>query len=67
MKKTFPIDDPLATLVEVVMNLDTIVVEVPWVSNVFGRYNNVLLYFHMSDLLELAYGDQKINIIVMQL
>ena len=57
----------MATLVEVATTLDTTFVEVPWVANVFGRHSDVPLYFHMSDLLDLASGNQEINITVMQL
>jgi len=53
--------------VEVATTLDTTFVEVPWVANVFGRHSDVPLYFHMSDLLDLASGNQEINITVMQL
>ena len=35
--------------------------------NVFGRHSDVPLYFHMSDLLDLASGNQEINITGMQL
>ena len=57
-KKIFSIDDPVATLVEVVIALDTTVLEVSWDANVFGKHSDVSLYFHMSDLLNLASGDQ---------
>ena len=51
---------------EVATTLNTTVVEVPWDVNVFGRHNDVLLYFHMSDLLDLAYINLEINITVLQ-
>ena len=54
-------------LVKVATTLDTTVLEVPWDANVFGRYSDVPLYIHMSDLLDLASGDQEINITVLQL
>jgi len=57
----------MVALVEVATALDTTVIEVPWDANVFGRHSDVLLYFHMFDLLDLAYGNQKINITVLQL
>ncbi len=66
-KKIVSIDDPLAALVEVATALDTTVLEVPWDANVFGRHSNLPLYVHMSDLLDLASGDQEINITVLQL
>ena len=66
-KKIFSIDDPVAALVEVATTLDTTVLEVPWDANVFGRHSDVPLYIHMSDLLDLGFGDQEINITVMQL
>lgn len=52
---------------EVATTLDTTVLEVPWDANVFGRHSNLPLYVHMSDLLDLASGDQEINITVLQL
>jgi len=57
----------VTTLVEVATTLDTTVLEVPCDVNVFGRHINLPLYVHMSDLLDLAVEDQKINITVMQL
>jgi len=63
-RKKFSIDDPVAALVEVATTLDIIVVEVPWDANVFGRHP---LYFRMSDLLDLASGNQEINITILQL
>ncbi|XP_068479070.1 uncharacterized protein [Phaseolus vulgaris] len=60
-KKILSIDDPVAALVEVATKLDTIVLEVPWDANVFGRHSNLPLYVHMSDLLDLAARDQEIN------
>jgi len=57
----------VAALVEVVASLDTIVVEVPWDANVFYRRSDILLYFYMSNLLDLAYGNREINITVLQL
>jgi len=57
----------VAALVEVATALDTTVLEVPWDANVFGRHSEVPLYDHMSDLLDLASGDKKINITIMQL
>jgi len=53
--------------VEVATTLDTTFLEVPWDANVFGRYSDVPLYFHMSDLLDLASGNPEINITVLQL
>jgi len=47
--------------------LDTTVVEVPWDANVFGRHSDVPLYFHMSDLSDLASENQEINITILQL
>ena len=57
----------MAALVEVVTTLDTTVLEVPWDANGFVRHNDVPLYFYMSDLLDLASGDQEINKTVLQL
>jgi len=57
----------VAALVEVATALNTTISEVPWDVNVFGRHNDVPLYIHMSDLLDLASGDQEINITVLQL
>jgi len=51
----------LAALVEVATTLDTTVVEVPWDANVFGRRSDVSLYFHMSDLLDLASGKIRLT------
>jgi len=53
--------------VEVATALDTIVLEVPWDANAFGRHSNLSLYVHMSDLLDLVSVDQEIKIIVLQL
>jgi len=66
-KKIFSIDDLVAALVEVATKLDTIVLEVPWDANVFGRHSSLPLYVHMSDLLDLAARDQEINVTVLQL
>jgi len=63
IRKKFSIDDLVAALVEVV----TIFVEVPWDVNVCGWHSDVWLYFHMSDLLDLASGNQEINITALQL
>jgi len=57
----------MTTLVEVATTLDTTVVEVPWDANIFGRHSDVSLDFHMSNLLDLAYGIQEINITILQL
>jgi len=57
----------VAVLVEVATALDTTVVEVSWDANLFGRHSDVPLYFHMSDLLDLASENQEINITVLQL
>jgi len=53
--------------VEIATTLDTTVLEVPWDANVFGRHSNLPLYVHMFDLLDLASGDQEINITILQL
>jgi len=66
-KKIFSIDDPVAALVEVATELDTTVLEVPWDANVFRRHSSLLLYVHMSYLLDLAARDQEINVTVLQL
>jgi len=56
----------MATLVKVATTLDTIVVKVPWDANVFGRHSDIpSLYFHMSDLLDLASENQEINITIL--
>jgi len=65
-KKKFSINDLVATLVEVATTLDATIVEVPWNANVCGRHSDVPLYFHMSNLLDLASGNLKINITVLQ-
>ena len=57
----------MATLVEVATALDTTIVKVPWDTNVFGKHSDVPLYFHMSDLLDLASENKEINITVLQL
>ena len=57
----------MAALVKVATALDTTVLGIPWDANAFGRHGDVPLYIHMSDLLDLAFGDQEINITVLQL
>jgi len=52
---------------EVVIALDTTFIEIPWDVIVFGRHSDVLLYFHMFDLFDLASGNQEVNITVLQL
>ena len=47
----------MTTLVEVARALDITVVEVPSDANFFGMHNDVPLYFHMSNLLDLASGN----------
>ena len=48
-------------LVEVATALDTTVVEVPWDANIFGRHSDVLLYFHMFDLLDLVFENRELT------
>jgi len=57
----------VAPLVEVATTLDTIFIEVPSDANDFGKHSDVPLYFHMSNLLDLASGNQEINITILQL
>jgi len=47
-----PIDDPMAILVEIGMGTNP--VEVSWDALIFGKDNDILLYLHRFDLLEIA-------------
>jgi len=66
-KKTLSIDDLVVVLVEVVMTIGTNPTKIQWDDNVFSRDNDVPLYVHMYDLLEIATSNQELNITVVQL
>jgi len=57
----------VATLGEVATTLDITIVKVPRDANIFCKDNDEPLYFHMSNLFDIASGDKEINIAVMQL
>jgi len=56
-KKTISIDNLIASLLEVVVAIGTNPTHIPWDGTVLGRNTNSLLYIHMSDILEVAFGN----------
>jgi len=41
--------------------------QVPWDANIFGRDLDIPLYLHSQDVLELAQGQEELNITIIQL
>jgi len=41
--------------------------QVPWDANIFGRDLDIPLYLHSQDVLELARGQEELNITIIQL
>jgi len=61
------LDDPLGALLQLAEIIDDKPMQVPWDSNIFGRYLKISLYFHSQDVLELAREQEKLNITIIQL
>jgi len=60
-------DNPIAAFLHVVVVIGTNPTKVLWDVIVFGRKKDIPLYMHMYDVLELAAGNQELNISVIQL
>jgi len=41
--------------------------QVPWDANIFGRDLDIPLYLHSQDVLNLARGQEELNITIIQL
>jgi len=61
------LDDPLGALLQLAEIIDDKSMQVPWDSNIFGRDLEIPLYLHSQDVLELARGQEELNITIIQL
>ena len=62
MKIPISLDDPLGGLHQLADIISDKSMAVPWDSDVFGRDNDILIYLHKQDVLELAPGTEERNI-----
>jgi len=61
------LDDPLSALLQLAQIIDDKPMQVPWDANIFGRDLEIPLYLHSQDVLELARGQEELNITIIQL
>jgi len=61
------LDDPLGALLQLAEVIADKSMQVPWDANIFGRDINIPLYLHSQDVLELARGQEELNITIIQL
>jgi len=61
------LDDPLGALLQLVEIIADKPMQVPWDANIFGRDLDIPLYLHSQDVLELARGQEELNITIIQL
>lgn len=60
-------DDPLGALLQLAEIIADKPMQVPWDANIFGRDLDIPLYLHSQDVLELARGQEELNITIIQL
>jgi len=65
--QSLSIEDPIATLLEIDSTIGKNLAEVSSDATIFGRNGNIPLYIYMTDVLDLAIGNQELNIFVIQL
>jgi len=61
------LDDPLGALLQLAEIIANNPMQVPWDANIFGRDLDIPLYLHSQDVLELARGQEELNITIIQL
>jgi len=61
------LDDPLGALLQLAEIIADKPMQVPWDANIFGRDLDIPLYLHSQDVLELAQGQEELNITIIQL
>jgi len=61
------LDDPLGALLQLAEIIADNPMQVPWDANIFGRDLDIPLYLHSQDVLELARGQEELNITIIQL
>jgi len=61
------LDDPLGALLQLAEIIVDKPMKVPWDANIFGRDLDIPLYLHSQDVLELARGQEELNITIIQL
>jgi len=61
------LDDPLGALLQLAKIITDKSMQVPWDANIFGRDLDIPLYLHSQDVLELARGQEELNITIIQL
>jgi len=61
------LDDPLGALLQLAETIDDELMQVPWDANIFGRDLKISLYLYSQDVLELARGQEELNITIIQL
>jgi len=61
------LDDPLGALLQLAEIIADKPMQVPWDANIFGRDLDIPLYLHSQDVLELARGQEELNITIIQL
>jgi len=61
------LDDPLGALLQLAEIIVDKPMQVPWDANIFWRDLDIPLYFHSQDVLELARGQEELNITIIQL
>jgi len=61
------LDDPLGALLQLVEIIVDKPMQVPCDANIFGRDVDIPLYLHSQDVLELAGGQEELNITIIQL
>jgi len=58
------LDDPLGALLQLTEIIADNPMQVPWDANIFGRDLDIPLYLHSQDVLELARGQEELNITI---
>jgi len=61
------LDDPLGALLQLAEIIADKPMQVPWDANIFGRDLDIPFYLHSQDVLELARGQEELNITIIQL
>jgi len=61
------LDDPFGALLQLAEIIADKLMQVPWDANIFGRDLEIPLYLHSQDVLELARGQEELNITIIQL
>jgi len=58
------LDDPLGALLQLAEIIADKPMQVPWDAKIFGRDLDIPLYLHSQDVLELARGQEELNITI---